>query len=34
MYPGADKTGIDMLIKANISRVYDEMKMEARGKEG
>ena len=33
MYPSADKAGVDMLIKANISRVYDEMKVEARGKE-
>jgi cyclase len=33
MYPSADATGVDMLIKANISRVYDEMKAEARKKE-
>ena len=33
-YPGADKAGLDALIKTNISRVYDEMKIEARAKEG
>lgn len=33
MYPGADKAGLEALIKTNISRVYDEMKIEARSKE-
>ncbi|MBC7259481.1 MAG: MBL fold metallo-hydrolase [Chloroflexi bacterium] len=34
LYPTADKAGLDVLIKTNISRVYDEMKAEARKKQG
>lgn len=30
LYPASDKSGLDALIKTNISRVYDEMKAEAR----
>jgi len=33
MIPGVERNGLDMLIKANISRVYDEMKIEALKKE-
>lgn len=33
LYPTADKAGLDALIKTNISRVYDEMKAEARKKQ-
>lgn len=33
MYPSSDKAGLDALIKTNISRVYDEMKAEARQKQ-
>lgn len=34
MYPSSEKAGLDALIKTNISRVYDEMKAEARQKQG
>lgn len=30
LYPTSDKSGLDTLIKTNISRVYDEMRAEAR----
>ncbi len=30
LYPSSDKAGLDALIKINISRVYDELKAEAR----